>query len=97
MAERQFERARHSEFRQAEANVPRAGNSSVGAKPSPEVSPVYSPEPISEEDALYEMRAVPLYFPTSYSLVKPYVQGFDINGLDSPSLRNVVIDNDWQP
>ena len=97
MAERQFERARHSEFRQAEANVPRAGNSSVAAKPSPEVSPVYSPEPISEEDALYEMRAVPLYFPTSYSLVKPYVQGFDINGLDSPSLRNVVIDNDWQP
>ena len=97
MAELQFERARLSEFRQAEANVSRASNPSVAAKPSPEASPVFSPKPISEEDALYEMRAIPLYFPTSYSLVKPYVQGFDINGLDSPSLRNVVIDNDWQP
>jgi len=38
-----------------------------------------------------------LYFPTSYSLVKPYVRGFEMNGLDAPSLRDVSIDNTWQP
>ncbi len=52
---------------------------------------------LSEEEALYELRAIPLYFPTSYSLVKPYVSGFDANSLDAPSLRDVVIDNNWQP
>lgn len=97
MAEREFEKARRSEYRTTEATISRATNSSPPAKTSPEASPIYAPERFSEEDALYEMRAIPLYFPTSYSLVKPYVQGFDINGLDSPSLRNVVIDNDWQP
>jgi hypothetical protein len=97
LADLMFEKNRHAEFRSAEANNSRASNSSVAVKPSPEESPVFAPERFSEEDALYEMRAIPLYFPTSYSLIKPYVQGFDINGLDSPSLRNVVIDNDWQP
>jgi oligopeptide transport system substrate-binding protein len=97
LAERMFEKNRHAEFRAAEANVSRTNDSNASVKPSPEVSPVFAPQPFSEEDALYEMRAIPLYFPTSYSLVKPYVQGFDMNGLDSPSLRNVVIDNDWQP
>ncbi len=48
-------------------------------------------------DAIYEFRVIPLYFPTSYSLVKPYVRGFGINGLDAPSLRDVSIDSDWQP
>lgn len=52
---------------------------------------------LSEEDALYELRAIPLYFPTSYSLVKPYVSGFEMNGLDAPLLNSVVIDNTWQP
>lgn len=52
---------------------------------------------LSEEDALYQFRAVPLYFPTSYSLVKPYVKGFEMNGLDAPLLNTVTIDNTWQP
>lgn len=52
---------------------------------------------LTEEDALYELNAVPLYFPVSYSLVKPYVKGFEINGLDAPSLRDVSIDSNWQP
>lgn len=52
---------------------------------------------LTEEEAIYELHAIPLYFPTSYSLVKPYVLGFDINGLDAPSLKDVVIDNTWQP
>lgn len=52
---------------------------------------------ISEADALFELKAIPLYFPTSYSLVKPYVQGFEPNGLDILSLKDVRIDNNWQP
>ncbi len=52
---------------------------------------------MTEEDAIYELRAIPLYFPMSYSLVKPYIRGFEINGLDAPSLREVSIDNSWQP
>jgi len=52
---------------------------------------------LSEEDALFQLRAIPLYFPTSYSLVKPYVRGFEMNGLDAPSLNGVTIDSAWQP
>lgn len=48
------------------------------------------------ETALFELRAIPLYFPTSYSLIKPYVIGFELNSLDAPSLNEVSIDNDWQ-
>ena len=51
----------------------------------------------SEADAVYELWAVPLYFPTSYSLVKPYVSGFETNSLDAPVLQNVSINSDWQP
>ena len=52
---------------------------------------------IAEEDAMYEMNAIPLYFPMSYSLVKPYVKGFEMNALDAPSLREMSIDASWQP
>lgn len=52
---------------------------------------------MTEEIAIIEMEAVPLYFPVSYSLVKPYVMGFDMNFLDAPLLRSVQIDNSWQP
>ncbi len=51
----------------------------------------------TEQEAMKELPAIPLYFPTSYSLVKPYIQGFDINVLDAPLLKNVKIDNNWQP
>jgi oligopeptide transport system substrate-binding protein len=51
----------------------------------------------SEEDALYDLKVIPLYFPASYSLVKPYVQGFEPNGLDVMSLKDVRIDSNWQP
>ena len=51
---------------------------------------------ISERDAMYDIYAIPLYFPTSYSLVKPYVKGFETNGLDAPLLRDISIDSDWQ-
>jgi oligopeptide transport system substrate-binding protein len=52
---------------------------------------------LTEEEAISELPAIPLYFPTSYSLVKPYIQGFEINTLDAPSLKDVKIDNNWQP
>ncbi len=52
---------------------------------------------LTEDQAITELPAIPLYFPTSYSLVKPYIQGFEINSLDAPSLKNVRIDVNWQP
>jgi ABC-type transport system substrate-binding protein len=51
----------------------------------------------TEDDALLEIHAIPLYFPSSYSLIKPYVMGFDINSLDYPLLIDVSIDETWQP
>ena len=52
---------------------------------------------LTEEEALLEVPGIPLYFPTSYSLVKPYVRGFEMNTLDAPSLMEVEIDSNWQP
>ncbi|HEY0658496.1 MAG TPA: peptide ABC transporter substrate-binding protein [Pyrinomonadaceae bacterium] len=52
---------------------------------------------LTEAHAIGELPAIPLYFPTSYSLVKSYIQGFEINTLDAPSLKDVRIDNNWQP
>lgn len=52
---------------------------------------------LTEEDAMFELWAIPLYFPTSYSLVKPYVLGFETNGLDAASLIEVSINNTWRP
>jgi oligopeptide transport system substrate-binding protein len=64
----------------------------------PEKPGVESPDvTMSEANAVYELWAIPLYFPTSYSLVKPYVNGFEMNSLDAPALGDVSIDADWQP
>ncbi len=52
---------------------------------------------LNEAEALYQLHGIPLYFPISYSLVKPYVRGFDVNSLDAPSLKDVTIDSNWQP
>lgn len=52
---------------------------------------------LTEEAAVFEVPAIPLYFPTSYSLVKPYVFGFDTNPLDAPLLKSVSIDSSWKP
>ena len=55
-------------------------------------------EPIeTEAQALRELKAVPIYFASSYSLVKPYVSGFHTNVLDSPSLKTIRIDTTWSP
>jgi ABC-type oligopeptide transport system substrate-binding subunit len=72
----------------------KGGPSASIAEPPAEKLP---PTVITEEDALYELHAIPLYFPKSYALVKPYVHGFEINGLDAVYLPGVSINSNWQP
>ena len=50
----------------------------------------------TEAQALRDLSAMPIYFASSYSLVKPYVSGFDGNVLDAPSLKNVRINTGWK-
>ena len=50
----------------------------------------------TERQALNELKAMPIYFASSYALVKPYVAGFDTNVLDAPSLKKVRIDANWR-
>ncbi len=49
----------------------------------------------SESQALKELKAMPIYFASSYSLVKPYVSGFDANVLDVPLLKKTRMDTNW--
>ncbi len=49
----------------------------------------------SEEQALKELRAMPIYFASSFALVKPYVMGFDGNLLDAPSLKRTRLNTEW--
>ena len=69
---------------------------------APEASPsvTASPEPKivveTESQALKDLRAVPIYFASSYSLVKPYVSGFDSNVLDVPYLKKTRLDTNWK-
>ncbi len=79
-----------------------AGASAV-ATPTPEgnvsVAPAPTPFPpfTTETAALTDIPAVPLYFASSYSLVKPYVIGFNTDVLDAPALNRVYLDTAWQP
>ncbi len=49
----------------------------------------------TESQALKDLKAMPIYFASSYSLVKPYVSGFDSNVLDAPSLKKTRMDTKW--
>lgn len=49
----------------------------------------------SEAQALKDLKAMPVYFASSYSVIKPYVSGFDTNVLDAPSLKKTRIDTSW--
>lgn len=51
--------------------------------------------PDSETEALKDLKAMPIYFASSYAVVKPYVSGFDSNVLDAPSLKKTRIDTNW--
>lgn len=89
----------------SEANTASSNDVGVEARDPQNTAPtpldrmqVESPDvTMSEANAIYELWAIPLYFPTSYSLVKPYVAGFEMNSLDAPSLSDVSINADWQP
>lgn len=75
-------------------------NQTPSDKPTDPLPPaeIVETKPIlTEDEAMTEIPAIPLYFPTSYLLVKPYIHGFEINTLDAPSLKDVRIDNNWQP
>lgn len=73
----------------------------TNAPPTTSSSPVPSPDRSgrmnieSESQALKELKAMPIYFASSYSLVKPYVSGFDANVLDAPSLKRTRINTTW--
>jgi oligopeptide transport system substrate-binding protein len=71
--------------------------SDVATEPENNKDKNAEPELMTREDALYDLRAIPLYFPESYSLVKPYVYGFETNALDAPSIKHIGINNAWQP
>lgn len=75
------------------AAVPPTTSSSGNPLPSPDSRERTTIE--SESQALKELKAMPIYFASSYSLVKPYVSGFDINVLDAPSLKRTRINTSW--
>jgi ABC-type oligopeptide transport system substrate-binding subunit len=91
----------------ADKNVerPSPGSEAKGTPPgntaqTPSTVPTPGEPPItasigSEEDALFQLTAIPLYFPTSYSLVRPFVIGFEANSLDATLLHEVFIDTEW--
>ncbi|MDX6271929.1 MAG: hypothetical protein QOD28_3152, partial [Acidobacteriota bacterium] len=74
------------------------GDAATVDAPPNSSTPKNAPQIISsEQQALEELPAIPLYFASSYALVKPYVAGFDANLLDAPSLQHVRINTNWQP
>ena len=68
------------------------------ASPLPEGSATPEPKVLveSEAQALKDLKAMPIYFASSYSLVKPYVSGFDANVLDAPSLKRTRMNTNWR-
>ena len=63
----------------------------------PQTLPSPSPSVITEAQALVDLPGFPLYFASSFALVKPYVVGFDANLLNVTSLKHVRINLSWQP
>jgi oligopeptide transport system substrate-binding protein len=71
--------------------------------PSPSPGPQRTATPAPEQNVLIEtetqalkdLKAAPIYFASSYSLVKPYVSGFDANVLDVPSLKKTRMNTNW--
>jgi len=51
---------------------------------------------LNEEIAVKEFPAIPLFYPMTYALVKPYVKNFETNMLDAPQLKAVEIESNWQ-
>lgn len=69
------------------------------ASPSPHNSPAIAEQEDlieTESQALKNLTAMPIYFASSFSLVKPYVSGFDSNVLDAPALKKTRLDTNWK-
>lgn len=79
---------------QKNGNAPLARN---GRPVSPNENSEHSAIPETEAQALSDLASMPIYFASSYALVKPYVTGFDSNVLDAPSLKTVRINTAWRP
>lgn len=75
----------------AESLAPDAGNGKTANTPLGN-----HPAIETESEALNDLSSMPIYFASSYALVKPYVNGFDSNVLDAPSLKTVRIDTSWK-
>lgn len=73
-----------------------AERQSPGASDAPPAARSLAPPMLTEAQALRELPAIPIYFASSYALVKPYVNGFETNLLDAPSLKNVSLDTSWK-
>ncbi len=72
--------------------VPTAPNGNPGSVTTPEEKEVVE----TESQALKDLKAVPIYFASSYAMVKPYVSGFDSNVLDAPCLKKTRLDTTWK-
>jgi oligopeptide transport system substrate-binding protein len=70
--------------------------SGANASPTKQARLGMLPPVETESQALNDLSAMPIYFASSYALVKPYVKGFDSNVLDAPSLKTVRIENGWK-
>jgi oligopeptide transport system substrate-binding protein len=70
--------------------LPPAKQADAGKSETPPASSVSS-----EDEALKQLRAVPIYFASSFALVKPYVTGFDDNVLDVPLLKRTKMNTNW--
>ena len=81
-------------------NVPSISNTNIAIVNPSNARPASEPaaRPILDEaEALYQLHAIPLYFPTSFALVKPYVKNFELNSFDAPFWNATEIDTAWQP
>lgn len=73
-----------------------ATDNGAGRQPTPATAPL-APTVLTQAQALGELPGFPVYFASSYALVKPYVAGFETNLLDAPSLKHVRINTEWKP
>jgi oligopeptide transport system substrate-binding protein len=94
----EIEQSTNSNVANTNVNVEVIANSNSNSNVAKEQTPslIIEKEIFTEAEALAEIPAIPLYFSTSYSLIKPYIEGFEPNELDAPSLKTVKINNEWK-
>jgi hypothetical protein len=86
-----------SSSEQLHAQNPAANPTETPGRSNSRPATLGAPPPIeTESQALNDLSVMPVYFASSYALVKPYVTGFDSNVLDAPSLKTVRINTEWK-